>query len=365
MSAKWTLLAATMHRIDPFLIDLGEYVGFLRIRWYGMAYLAGAAVGYFLLRRLAGAGRTQLRPEQVGDFVLSLLLGAFAGGRLGFCLFYEWRLFGVIDHFPYWGVLAVQDGGMSSHGGMIGCAVAGVWFARANRLSFLHLMDATVFAGSLGVALGRIANFINGELHGRVCPKDSKIAVQFPMEIRDWGLEDLAKLADAAEAVGTPKDRWLEWLEHAHRFGGRIHETRERMIEAVQSGNAAATDALAAVLPARYPSQLIQAGLEGLLVFAVLAALWTKPRKPGVVGAWWVILYAAARIVGEQFREPDKGIGFQWLGLTRGQWLSLAMLGVGVGLLAYASLRKSERVSGWIGEKAPSPPNVEGLVTKS
>jgi phosphatidylglycerol:prolipoprotein diacylglycerol transferase len=342
-----------MHRIDPFLVDLSAYVGILRIRWYGMAYLAGAAVGYFLLRRLALAGRTQLRPEQVGDFVLTLLLGAFVGGRLGFCLFYEWRLFGVVDHFPYWGVLAVQDGGMSSHGGMIGCAVAGGWFARANQMSFLHLMDASVFAGSLGVVLGRIANFINGELHGRVCPKDSRIAVQFPMEIREWSFQELSKLADAAEAVGTPRGQWLEWLQHADRFGDRIQETRERLIDAVQSGNAAATEAMAAVLPTRYPSQLIQAVLEGLLVFAVLAALWTRPRKPGVVGAWWVILYATARIVGEQFREPDRAIGFERFGLTRGQWLSLAMLGVGVALLAYATLRKSERMSGWTGEKTP------------
>lgn len=348
MDGAITLLAAYLHQIDPFVLDLRRYNGFLVIRWYGMAYLAGAAVGYFIIRALAKRGRTQLRPDQVGDLVLALLIGAFVGGRLGFCLLYEPRLLGIVDHFPYWGVLALWEGGMASHGGMVGCAVAGIWFAWSRGLNFLHLMDVATFAGPLGIAIGRIANFINGELYGRVCPMDSAIGVKFPQEIYTWNDKQLETLEPALQAIGISRSEWLRRVSFSRE---ETREVLDRLVESVQSGDSKAAEAIAPLLPSRYPSQLIEAGLEGLLVWVVLAVLWTRPRKPGFLAAWWVILYAIARIAGEQFRQPDVGIGFQWLGLTRGQWLSVVMLALGVVLLVFVSRRNVPRMSGWIGEK--------------
>lgn len=356
MTGQSACLAAYLHQIDPFFLDLSDYVPFFRIRWYGLSYLAATLLGYLFLRWMAARGRTPLKREQAADLALAMLVGAFVGGRLGYCLLYQPRLLGFIDSFPYWGVLALQDGGMASHGGMIGSLIAAYWFARQRRLSLLHLLDMASLAAPLGFAFGRIANFINGELYGRVCPPDSPIGVQFPQEIAGWNANELEHLAPAARAVGVSADQWQTWLDAPSRFGGEINRTLDQMIQATQSGSGHADVILALqnVLPTRYPSQLIQAALEGLLVFLLLAAFWTRPRKPGVVFGSFVVLYAVARIAGERFREPDAGVGYLLFGLTEGQWLSIGMLAVGVVILIISQLRKVPKMSGWIGPKAPT-----------
>jgi phosphatidylglycerol:prolipoprotein diacylglycerol transferase len=351
-----------IHNLDPFAIQFTEHFG---IRWYGLAYLAGFVCGYFAIVLMTKRGGTLFKVEQVADFITYVAIGVLVGGRLGYCLFYSPDLFTSVDgQFPYWGVLKVNEGGMASHGGILGVMLVCYLYGRRHKMPFLHCLDLTVFGGSLGFFFGRIANFINGELYGRPAPEGFKWGVKFPTEMTMWIQKQFERLGDlkpAVDALGSFKTDagstvtvnsglWQEWL---HSFGQdfsarqHVYQTVEALIAAVQAGNQKVTEALAPALTLRYPSQLYQSLMEGLLVFIALCWIWRRPRKPGVVAAWFGILYCIARIVGEQYRMPDVQIGFQWLGLTRGQWLSVIFLVVAIAFWLYARARKVQPMGGW------------------
>jgi len=145
----------------------------------------------------------------------------------------------------------------------------------------------------------------------------------------------------------------FNWSELVSRYSvdrtarGTVQEMVRWIQDQAVAHNETVITALQSILPSRYPSQLIQAVCEGLLVFILLNLIWLKPRKPGVLTAWFGIFYAIARIFGEQFRMPDSQLGFQALGLTRGQWLSVAMFLVGVAFLFYSSKRDASKIKGW------------------
>lgn len=166
-----------VHDLSPFVFGL--HWGDIGIRWYGLAYLLGLAWGWWMVKRWAAGGRAPMQPAQVGDLVLAGGVGMIVGGRLGYVLLYEPHLlweFGA--KAPWWGLLAIQNGGMASHGGLIGLAIGGWWFCRRQRCSIPVVVDMIAATAPLGVCLGRIANFINGELYGR--PGSVPWAVIFP-----------------------------------------------------------------------------------------------------------------------------------------------------------------------------------------
>jgi len=356
------LIMAWIHNLDPFAFQITDTFG---IRWYGLAYLSGFVTGYYALLKMTQAGRTQFKVEQIADFVTYVAIGVLAGGRLGYCLFYAPELLTSFDgQFPYWGVLKVNEGGMASHGGILGVMAICYIYGRMKKMSWLHCLDLTVFGSALGFFFGRLANFVNGELFGRPAPEGLSWAVKFPQEMGLWVQKDFGKLAqlkptvdalqqfktEAGEVVAVNASVWQGWLDnYARDFASRVrvHDTLEAIIAAVQNGNMAVTEAVGPVLTARYPSQLIQALLEGLLVFLILLWIWRRPQKPGVVAAWFGSLYCLARIIGEQFRMPDAHLGFQLLGLTRGQWISIGMLLVGIVFLIWALRRPAEKLGGW------------------
>ena len=282
------------------------------------------------------------------------------------------------DQFPYWGVLAFNQGGMASHGGILGSIAACLYVARRgthvigpevaveaetqtkrehrrrgkecdalehtpsrrrDKHSFLHILDLASFGAPLGLFFGRIANFINGELYGRHTHDDMLWAVKFPQEIFDWRRDPgrLSPLSDAVEKLGDAKmEAWLDALvtidalqpiealtEHQHADWQKAHqvvsETMSELVMQTQSGGGmgeAVRTALEPALTARHPSQLYQAFGEGLLLFIVLALIWAKPRKPGVIAGVFVMVYGILRVAAEQFRMPDSHIGYQLYGLT-------------------------------------------------
>lgn len=352
-----------VHNLSPFAIQFTENFG---IRWYGLAYLTGFVLGYYAILLMTRRGGTLFKEEGIADFITYCAIGVLVGGRLGYCLFYAPDLFTSVDnHFPYWGALKVNEGGMASHGGIMGVMVVCWLYARSHRMPVLHLLDLVVFGGTLGFFFGRIANFINGELYGRPAPATMAWAVKFPQEMLLWLQKDFPKLTtvgpavDALKEIKTPDGQtvqvssslWQSWLE-AYNHGdflarAHVHETIEALIKATQQHNAAVIQALGQILTPRYPSQLYQSLLEGLSVFLVLCWIWRRPQKPGVVAGWFGVLYAIARIIGEQYRMPDVQIGFQLFGLTRGQWLSIALIAVAVVWLAYCYRRPVERMGGW------------------
>lgn len=349
-----------VHNLNPFLIQFSPTFG---IRWYGLAYLTGFIVGAMMMIFIAKRGRRTIRPEMVTDYITYVVLGVMIGGRLGYALFYSPDLLtDFSSRFPYWGVLRVWEGGMASHGGMIGVLVAAILFARRHKLDWRHLGDLTVLGGSVGIFFGRIANFINGELFGRETPPGFPLAAKFPSEMFLWLKHDrekalsdtsadlLPRMNEAVKTVGVNVDQWMSWVSHVRTDSSaryQITSVINTLIEQIQHGNEAARQALGAVLTPRYPSQLFEAVLEGLVMFLIAFFFWRKPRKPGVVGSVWLTCYAVVRIIGEQFRLPDADIGYQLGGLTRGQWLSIGMLVISLGLVVYTATRKVPVIGGW------------------
>jgi len=304
-----------LHRISPFIIRFSESFG---LRWYGISYVLGFVVGILLLRRLSKNRRLRLSLSEVDALMTYLVIGVLVGARVGYVLFYDLSLLVQFEsHFPFWGLLAVNQGGMSSHGGFIGVAVLMVIFARRYRYPIMHVGDAVVMAAPPGLFFGRMANFINGELFGR--PTDVPWAVCFPSEILNWPFERTTRLFQ------TLSEKGYEFTDVGGLIDGVIRN-----------------DAVAALvhpmLTPRHPSQIYEALLEGVVLFLLLWFLGKRFRRIGAVSAFFFWGYAVLRIFAEQFREPDVGIGFQWLGLTRGQWLSALMLVAG-GVIWYFSLK--------------------------
>lgn len=301
-------LAYYVHDLSPFLFQYGGF----GLRWYGLSYLAGFVVGILLYRRLAREGYSDLHPDQVTDFIaMGALVGVLLGGRLGYMLFYDpARLF----HDPMV-FFRVWEGGMASHGGIIGMTLYTLWYALRHHLSFRNLGDNIVVVAPLGLLFGRCANFINGELYGRVT--GVSWAVQFPKEILNYPPEQLDRFMAKTTAINPA-------------FSDP---------EAVITGTAfspALRELLAVEIAPRYPSQLVEASLEGLLLFALLWTLRTRVRlADGVLTGVFFITYALLRILGECFREPDAPLT---AGLTRGQFLSLFMIVVGLLFLLSARL---------------------------
>jgi len=261
-------------KFDPVLINFGPFA----IRWYALAYICGILIGWLIARRLIANERLWGGPApftvlDFDDFVLWVTLGIILGGRTGYVLFYN------LDHFLAHPseIVQVWKGGMSFHGGFIGCVLAVILFALKRRVPMLSLGDITCAVGPIGIFLGRIANFVNGELWGR--PTDVPWAMVFPGQA----------------ARGVP----------------------------------------------RHPSQLYEAALEGIVLFAILMLLIRRGalRRPGLVIGAFAIGYAIMRSFCELFREPDVQLGFLWGGTTMGMLLSLPLLIAGIGFVAFALRR--------------------------
>jgi phosphatidylglycerol:prolipoprotein diacylglycerol transferase len=249
-------------QFDPVALHLGP----LAIRWYGLMYLA-AFVAFLLLghRRARQNVLNGWLPADVDDLLFYGVLGVVLGGRLGQVLFYEpgYYFANPLE------ILAIWKGGMSFHGGFLGVLLAmGLWGRKHNR-TFFEVTDFIAPLVPLGLAAGRIGNFINGELWGRVAPADLPWAMVFPQ------VDDLP----------------------------------------------------------RHPSQLYQAAGEGLLLFAVLWWFSSRPRPRGAVSGAFLIGYGVLRFLAEYFREPDAGIFGHSYVVSMGQWLSLPMVLVGCYLL--------------------------------
>ena len=259
---------------SPTIVEFGPItlagyeLGPFGIRWYAMAYILGLVLGWRLMRRLVRLTPAVASDTLVDDFLTWVTIGVVLGGRLGYVLFYQpaYYLANPAKALEVW------HGGMSFHGGFLGVAIATIWFCRKYHIPLLGFADRLAVVAPIGLMLGRVANFINGELWGRQAPD------------------------------------WLPW--------------------AMIFPNAGA-------IP-RHPSQLYQAVMEGLLLFLVLFALSRREAiraRFGILTGVFLIGYGSARIVGELFRQPDAFLGFLFAGATMGQLLSVPMLLAGVWLV--------------------------------
>jgi phosphatidylglycerol:prolipoprotein diacylglycerol transferase len=301
------MLAYYLHDFDPFVFHFSENVG---PRWYGMAYVLAFIFGYALLRFLANRGYADLPASKVGDFITGCaLFGVILGGRLGYVFFYKPEML----REPL-SLLRVWEGGMSSHGGMIGVLLFTFYFARRHKLSWTNLGDNLVVATPIGLFFGRCANFINGELYGRAT--NLPWAVQFPKELLDHPAE--AERAISACAQIDPS------LTTPEAIIGAVH--RQPQVAAT----------LRSILTPRHPSQLYEAFFEGIVLFAIVWVVRTRTRQPnGVLTGLFFICYAIFRILIEYFREPDASMV---AGFTRGQFFSFFMIAIGIAFIVAAKI---------------------------
>ena len=265
------LLALPFPHIDPIAIAIGPFA----IRWYALAYVAGIVGGWWYSRRLAAAERLWggvRRPTgtDMDDLIVWIALGIVLGGRAGYVLFYN---FGSYLRDPL-EILTIWRGGMSFHGGFLGTILA-IWlFSRSRGLNFLAMLDVAAVVTPIGLFTGRVANFVNGELWGRVAP-DLPWAIAFPS-------------------------------------GGDVPRHPSQLYEAFGEGVV-------------------------LFVVLGLLARRVGFRRPGLIGGTFVFGYAVARIVCEFFREPDPQLGFLFGGITMGQLLSVPMAAVGLAAIVVAA----------------------------
>ncbi len=344
-------LGAWVHTLNPVIVRLTDRI---QVRWYGVAYLTGFIVAYFMLRWLARRHAARLPVERAPDAIFILIAGVVLGGRLGYVAFYRPELLWTFTNSPpWWGVLNVFEGGMASHGGILGCMAAG-WVisrgwkdatgARILAAPWRHVMDYVALIGPVGLGIGRVANFINGELLGAVHTPPGQPApwwtVKFPHELLERHAPELSPAQlDQLNAIASTFAR----PEDSTRFAAY-----ERLIGAIQHGRTDLAQQLSPLLSARYPSQLFQALAEGVVLTLVLWWIARKPRLPGIVGCWFMITYGVLRIITEIWRLPDAHLASpRLMGLSRGQWLSVAMVALGTIVLAWIRRKGGEKMGGW------------------
>ena len=302
------MLAYYLHDLNPLIFRIYHNVG---PRWYGLAYVLAFISSYLLFFWLAKRGFADLPAERVGDFITGCaLFGVIIGGRLGYVFFYKPEML----REPL-SILRVWEGGMSSHGGMLGLLLFTFYYSHRHKISWTNLGDNLVVTAPIGLFFGRCANFINGELYGRIT--NVPWAMQFPKELLDHPAE-----ADRAIATCAQIDPSLT--------------TPDAIIGAVYRQPKVAT-ALRSILTPRHPSQLYEAFFEGIVLFAVLWFVRMRTRQPnGVLTGLFFVLYAIFRIVIEYFREPDAAL----IGpFTRGQFFSFFLIAIGIGFIAFAKTR--------------------------
>ena len=257
--------------LRPSLFSIGSF----QLRYYSLAYLLGIVLAYWHMLKMVKAPGAPLAKRHAEDLFFYCTLGVILGGRLGYAAFYRPELFGSLELFRLW------EGGMSFHGGVIGVMTATAWVAWRGQLSFIRVCDYIAVNVGFGMLLGRLANFINGELWGRPVTGEVPWAMIFP-----------------TDPLGLP----------------------------------------------RHPSQLYEALLEGALVIAIMLPLFWKTRaryRPGLLVGVFTALICSARFVVEFFREPDAHLAWMVIdtGLSRGQWLCIPLILVGLGLIAWALMR--------------------------
>lgn len=287
-------------------MQFGHGVG---IRYYGLSYILGFLCGFWLYRHLVRRGYSDMKSEEVGDFMLWwVVLGTLIGGRLGYLLLYDFQAF---LRKP-WIFFEVWQGGMASHGGMIGLVIATVLYVRKYKISWLNAADNLAVVAPIGLFFGRCANFINGELFGR--PSTVPWAVQFPRELYFQPYKAQQVLHQAAQI--DPNFTSIEAITPHISTHPQLHEL------------------LARSLTPRHPSQLYEAFLEGILLFAILWILRTRVKLPnGVLTGLFFIFYAIIRFSVEFFREPDASLIAH---MSRGQFFSLFLIPAGLVIIATA-----------------------------
>lgn len=289
-------------KIDPAIFRIGGF----EVRWYGLTYIVGFIAAFFIMKYLAIKKGVKLSGDDLWDYIFYLMLGVVIGGRLGYCLFYWPGGPGYFISHPL-ELFALWRGGMSFHGGLFGVLMAAIYCSYTKKIPFYDVADITAAAAPIGIGLGRLGNFINGELFGR--PTDLPWSMVFPM--------------------GNIPERVINGV-------GKMG------VELLKIG--------------RHPSQLYESFLEGFILFAILFIINIKVAKRGIAFWSFLFFYGLFRFLVEFTREPDPHLGLITGPFTMGQLLSIPLILIGGGMLIKLMMTKAPVKA----EKANKGPGKKG-----
>ena len=311
-------MALSFPEIFPAIISIPQFsiggitLGPFNVLWYAMAYVAGLVLGWryavaLVKRPRLFGGKSPTTPEVIDDYLFWVTLGVILGGRIGYILFYQIPYqFDQLASNPFL-ILKIWEGGMSFHGGLIGVGLATLYVCRTHKVPLLRMADIAAAATPIGLFLGRCANFINAELYGR--PTESGWGMVFPMN----------------QGSGGPPGSF-DWATKEWQY---ICDPDLTPVSVRMAGGCG-------LETPRYPSQLYEAALEGLLLFIVIAvAIWAfgALKRSGLVTGIFLIGYAVGRSIAERFREPDAFVDGLPEWMTMGTLLSIPMIILGVFLI--------------------------------
>ena len=337
---------------DPVIFRINDA---LALRWYGLMYVSAFIVGFFIFRWLQKTGYFRIKAEDISSYIVYGVFGVFLGGRLGYILFYQFdRIFMAVDSAGkatgeafgdrMMSIVKVWEGGMSFHGGVFGVFFAMLLFSWRRKVSFFNLVDVSAHIVPLGVAFVRIGNFINGELYGRMITDESGKAITDPDKLPWYAMKFPTDMAGYnPSAFNDPSaqghlQRALREQFVSNNPGVDVPTTLPQIpVDDTIWNN------VEHFFPGRYPSQLVQFALEGMLVMALIWFIRRWFSRPGQMSAMFLILYAIFRIPAEMIRQPDTQIDptkagdltgtaafLQSMGLTMGQFLSVVIFAWGL-----------------------------------
>ena len=313
---------------NPVILDLSWLSANAALRWYGFTYIISFTFGYFALWYMQKRGYLRIAKDDVVNYMIVGVLGVFVGGRVGEIFFYQFnRTF--FGPEPAWdrflSIFAVWNGGMSFHGGLIGVTLALLIYTRFNKHGYFKVMDGCTQFMPFGIACVRFGNFVGGDLYGRLVTDDTGKPIY-----------DGAKLPWYAMKFPTDPDGVREIAKHVDPRTWKDHSPLPVSAEVWAK--------VEPFVPGRYPSQLAQMFLEGLLLWVTLLILRRYCRQPGMLASLLCVFYGAYRFPVEYLREPEPGDPFH-LGMTIGQNLCLALILFGLAAFAFC----------WKGNKSGTP----------
>ena len=375
------MLAILEHpNIDPIIFtlwsnDAGEPV--LALRWYGLMYVIAFVFGYLVFRWLQKSGYLRIKAHEVTNYIVVGVLGTFIGGRLGYLLFYQFDKLFLDDDADFGMIFRVWEGGMSFHGGVIGVSLAVFIYSLKKKHNFWNIMDGASHVVPFGVAMVRLGNFINGELYGRYFTNADNVPITDPDKL-PWYAMKFATDRDASAGQQAMHEAIRADYLAANPGAKEIPDS----IYHIPPVKPEIWEQVKHLFPGRWPSQLVQFALEGMLVLILVWLLRRYLKRPGQAAGMFLVLYAIFRIPAEMIRQPDAQIDpaqaealggtaafLASIGMTMGQFLSVAIFVVGAVMVILFQLKpisgrdygSGERRGGFFKNTIKDLPEIIGL----
>lgn len=336
---------------DTYLFKISDELG---LQWNGLAISLSIICSFLLIKWLVSRQRFELSQKQVFDFIFLAVFGVLIGARVGYCLFIDRELFFQFNHeLPYWGVLAINEGGFSSYGAILGGVLACGIYTYQTGISRLYLMDLCAVCAPLALLFSRTANIFTGELFGKVVDASFEVKMKVPQEILYWPFENIEKLKSLNELAGKAgigADQWklmTEQYSSSQEVQSSLHSALLQIVQYVSRQPSDYYSMLEPMLAPRFPISLLGAMSEGILLFFILLMAWYRPKRPGFISALFLILFSVVQILIDPLRQQSLLDAKTVFGISEHILLSMVCLALGITGLVIWNRSEILRAPGW------------------